>query len=116
MNAKQTALTRTEMIVKVRAGQMTAKAAAAALGVSRKTYYKWEKKGLQAMLAAEKDQTAGRPETGPSPEVEALKAEIKTLNAKLETMAQTADLRLMLRLLERKDAKKKQKKSPGSSP
>lgn len=116
MNSKETAKSRTEMIVKVRAGLMTAKAAAEALGVSRKTYYKWEKKGLQAMLAAERDQTAGRPSTAPTPEVEALKAEVKTLSAKLEEMAQTAELRLMLRLLERRDAKKKQKRSPGSSP
>ncbi len=116
MTTKQTALNRTEMIVKVRAGQMTAKAAAAALGVSRKTYYKWEKRGLQAMLAAERDETAGRPETGPAPEVVKLQAQVATLTAKLEAMAQTAELRLMLRLLERRDAKKKLKRSKGSSP
>jgi DNA-binding XRE family transcriptional regulator len=107
MNTKATALSRTEMIVRVRAGLMTATAAAEALGVSRKTYYKWEKKGLQAMLAAGQDETAGRPDTAPTPEVKALQAEVKTLSAKLEAMAQTADLRLMLRLLERRDAKKK---------
>jgi transposase len=116
MSTEAKALTRTEMIVKVRAGLMTATAAAAALGVSRKTYYKWEKKGLRAMLAAEQDETSGRPETGQSPEVEALKTEVKTLSAKLEKMAETAELRYMLRLLERRDAKKKPKKSPGSSP
>ena len=116
MSTDPKALLRTEMIVKVRAGLMTAKAAAEALGVSRKTYYRWEKRGLQAMLAAERDETAGRPSTAPTPEVLALKSEVKTLTAKLEEMAQTADLRLMLRLLERRDAKKKQKRSPGSSP
>lgn len=116
MNTKETAKSRTEMIVKVRAGLMTAKGAAEALGVSRKTYYKWEKKGLQAMLAAERDGTAGRPSTASTPEILALKAEVQTLSAKLQEMAQTADLRLMLRLLERRDAKKKQKKSQGSSP
>lgn len=116
MNLKQTALSRTEMIVKVRAGLITAKAAAQALGVSRKTYYKWEQKGLQAMLAAEQDETPGRPPTGPSPEVAALQTQVKTLNAKLEELAQTAELRLMLRLLEKRDAKKKPKRSPKSSP
>jgi transposase len=59
MNPDPKALLRTEMIVKVRAGLMTATAAAEALGVSRKTYYKWEKKGLQAMLAAGQNETAG---------------------------------------------------------
>jgi hypothetical protein len=41
---------------------------------------------------------------------------VAELMAKLDHMAQTAELRYMLRLLERRDAKKKQKKSPGSSP
>jgi transposase len=111
MSTDPKALLRTEMIVKVRSGQMTATAAAEALGVSRKTYYKWEKKGLSAMLAAEKDETAGPPQTGPTPEVLELRAQVATLSAKLEHMAQTADLRLMLRLLERRDAKKKPKRS-----
>lgn len=111
MNTKGTALARTELIVKVRAGLMTATAAAEALGVSRKTYYKWEKKGLQAMLAAGEDEAKGRPETGPSAEVTALKTQVTVLQAKLDQMAQTAELRYMLRLLERRDAKKKLKRS-----
>src|SRR5271168_2747747 len=111
MSTDPKALQRTETIVKVRAGLMTATAAAEALGVSRKTYYKWEKKGLSAMLAAEKDETAGPPQTGPTPEVLELRAQGATLSANLEHMAQTADLRLMLRLLERRDAKKKPKRS-----
>ena len=116
MNTKGTALARTELIVKVRAGLMTATAAAEALGVSRKTYYKWEKKGLQAMLAAGEDEAKGRPETGPSAEVTALKTQVAELQAKLDQMAQTAELRYMLRLLERRDAKKKPQRSPRSSP
>jgi transposase len=105
------ALLRTEMILKVRSGQMTAKAAAEALGVSRKTYYKWEKKGLQAMLAAGQDESAGRPSKEETAQVKALRRKVKTLSAKLEEMAQTAELRLMLRLLERRDAKKKPRQS-----
>jgi transposase len=111
MNPDPKALLRTEMIVKVRAGLMTATAAAEKLGVSRKTYYKWEKKGLQAMLAAGQDDTAGRPSKEEKKEVKALKRKVKTLSAKLEDMAQTAELRLMLRILERRDAKKKQTES-----
>jgi len=110
------ALLRTEMILKVRSGQMTAKAAAEALGVSRNTYYKWERKGLQAMLAAGQDEAAGRPSRQEAAEVKALRRKVKTLSAKLEEMAQTAELRLMLRILERRDAKKKQKESSDSSP
>ena len=111
MNPDPKALLRTELIVKVRAGLMTATAAAETLGVSRKTYYKWEKKGLQAMLAAGQDDAAGRPSKQERKEMKALRRKVKTLSAKLEHMAETADLRLMLRILERKDAKKKQTES-----
>ena len=111
MNPDPKALLRTELIVKVRAGLMTATAAAEALGVSRKTYYKWEKKGLQAMLAAGQDEAAGRPSKEERKEVKALKRKVKSLSAKLEDMAQTAELRLMLRILERRDAKKNERKS-----
>ena len=62
---------RAELIVAVRSGRISAKEAAARLGVSRKTYYKWEKRALKGMVAALSDrgerQTAGahRPgETG----------------------------------------------------
>lgn len=111
MNPDPKALLRTEMIVRVRAGLMTATAAAEKLGVSRKTYYKWEKKGLQAMLAAGQNDTAGRPSKEERKEVKALKRKVKTLSAKLEDMAQTAELRLMLRILERRDAKKNETES-----
>ena len=111
MNPDPKALQRTEMIVKVRAGLMTATAAAEALGVSRKTYYKWEKKGLQAMLAAGQDEAAGRPSKEERKEMKALRRKVKTLSTKLEEMAQTAELRLMLRILERRDAKKKETQS-----
>jgi transposase len=111
MSTNPKALQRTEMIMKVRSGQMTAKAAAEALGVSRKTYYKWEKKELQAMLAAGQDSSAGRPSKEEAAEMTALRRKVKTLSAKLEAITRTAELRLMLRLLERRDAKKKQKGS-----
>jgi transposase len=108
MSMDPKALLRTEMIVKVRAGLMTATAAAEALGVSRKTYYKWEKRGLQAMLAAGQAENPGRRSKEETAEVRALKRKVKTLTAKVEHLAETGDLRLMLRLLERRDAKKKQ--------
>ncbi len=46
---------------------MTAAAAAAQLGVSRKTYYKWEQRGLSALLDGLSDQQAGRPERPQDP-------------------------------------------------
>ena len=68
MHTKEKARLRAEVIMKVRAGLMTAKAAAAQLGVSRKTYYEWEARGLGGMLENLADQTAGRPASTISPE------------------------------------------------
>jgi len=52
---------RAEVIMKVRCGLMTAQQAAEYLGVSRKTYYKWEERGLSALLSSLADQSSGRP-------------------------------------------------------
>ena len=53
---------RAEMIMKVRCGLMTASQAAHELGVSRKTYYKWEQRGLASLLDGVSTKKAGRPE------------------------------------------------------
>lgn len=47
--------------MKVRCGLLTARQAAERLGVSPKTYYKWEARGLSALLDSVTDQPAGRP-------------------------------------------------------
>ena len=110
MASKEKARERLEMILKVRSGQMTATAAAAALGVSRKTYYEWEAKGLSAMLGGLEDREAGRPPDGPNPEVEALRAKVAEQDKRLQSLAQTAELRALLLAMERRDAKKKPKR------
>jgi transposase len=46
---------------------MTAAAAAAQLGVSRKTYYKWEQRGLAALLSGLSEKQPGRPESQQDP-------------------------------------------------
>jgi transposase len=48
------------MIMKVRCGLLTARQAAVRMGVSRKTFYKWEQRGLNALLDHVTDQVAGR--------------------------------------------------------
>ena len=52
---------RAELIIQVQAGRMSASAAAAQLGVSRKTYYKWEQRGLSAILGSLREGKPGRP-------------------------------------------------------
>ena len=59
---EEAARQRAEVIMKVRCGLMTASQAAKKLRVSRKTYYKWEQRGLSALLEGVLDQKAGRPE------------------------------------------------------
>jgi transposase len=100
------------MILKVRSGQMTASAAAAALGVSRKTYYQWEARGLAAMLQELEEKEPGRPPTGPSPEETALKAKVADLEKQVESLAETAELRALLRVMEANQAKKKANYQP----
>ena len=43
---------RAQLIMQVRSGVLSAQEAARQLGVSRKTYYKWERRALAAMVEA----------------------------------------------------------------
>jgi transposase len=60
-SVEKAARLRAEVIMKVRCGLLTAKQAACQLGVSRKTYYKWEERGLAGLLSSLADQASGRP-------------------------------------------------------
>ena len=60
-STQQTARLRAELIMKVRCGLLTARQAADRMGVSRKTFYKWEQRGLNALLGSVTDQPPGRP-------------------------------------------------------
>jgi transposase len=80
---KQAAITqekarlRAEVIMKVRCGLMTAQQAAEHLGVSRKTYYKWEERGLSALLSSLADQASGRPSQPVDSEKQALEQQLE---------------------------------------
>jgi transposase len=82
--------------MKVRCDLMKATEAAAMLGVSRKTYYKWEQRGLAALLAGLQDQAAGRPEAEQylpcQPEVEKQLAQLQRENELLQKKMQLKDL------------------------
>jgi len=107
MHAKKTARQRAEVIMQVRSGKLTVKAAAALLGISRKTYYEWEARGLGAMLRQLEDQTAGRPGSPGSAAEAALQAKVAELEQKLAIAEQTAEIRAVLRAMEQATAKKK---------
>jgi len=108
----QAARQRAEVIMKVRCGLLTATQAAQQLKVSRKTYYKWEQRGLSALLEGVKDQEGGRPET---PAEQTQKAtfdkeleELQQRNELLEKQLKLKDIVYQMRLkAEQEGAKKK---------
>ncbi|MDY7029858.1 MAG: helix-turn-helix domain-containing protein [Spirochaetota bacterium] len=87
---------RAEVILQVRAGKMTAKEAAKALGVSRKTYYQWEERGLEGMMDALLNRSSGRPKTKEDPEKEKLKKENEDLKNRLSLSQHAEELRRLV--------------------
>ena len=73
--AEEKARALAEAIIKVRAGEMTVREATRSLGISAKTYYKWEKRALQALMGALREQPGGRKPPPRDPEKEELKQE-----------------------------------------
>jgi transposase len=76
---QQAARQRAEVIMKVRCGLMSASQAAEQLGISRKTYYKWEQRALSAMLAGLTDQPPGRPSQPVDTKKQALEKQLQKL-------------------------------------
>ena len=102
MSRKETtARERAMMIVQVRAGRMTVKDAAEALGISPKTYHEWEKRGLEAMMEGLTDREPGRPSTAPDPEMRKLQEEVARLRQHVMIMERTAELRAKVLVLKK---------------
>jgi len=95
---------RAQLIMQVRSGLLTAQEAARQLGVSRKTYYKWERRALAAMVEALADREAGRPPRPIDPEKQALERQTQELEAKLEVLEQTEQIRQRLEQPDKKKA------------
>ena len=94
---------RAQLIMQVRSGLLSAREAARQLRVSRKTYYKWERRALAAMVAALGQRGQGRPRLPADPEKEALRRQTQELQAKLHVLEQTERIR---QALEQPDKKK----------
>ena len=97
---------RAMLIMKVRSGQLTATQAARLLGVSRKTYYQWEQRGLEGMLAQLQDQPPGRPANPSDPQSESLKAQLRQAQDQLEQARQVKELGQILDSVHPTQAKK----------
>lgn len=93
-----------ELILKVRAGLMSATEAAKELGISRKTYYKWEQRALEALMEGLCERSPGRPHGDSDTEKEELKRRVRKLEKELERREQAAKLQAMVKeLLEKKE-------------
>ena len=104
---KELARKRAAVIFAVRSGQITAEEGARRLGVSRKTYYEWERRALQAMTEAMEDKAPGRPSIPQDEEKQRLQDEIAELRNKLFVAEKTVEVRDMLHAYELHNAKAK---------
>jgi len=91
---------RAEVIFAVRSGQITAEEGARRLGVSRKTYYEWESRALEAMTGALEYKAPGRPGMPKDEEKERLQSEIAELKNELFVAKKTVEVRDMLHAYE----------------
>ena len=102
---------RADIIMKVRSGLMTATEGAVALGVSRKTYYKWENRALGAMLDGLEDRDTGRPELpGPSRDEVDLRSQLEELQRKKEVLEKRIELADMVHKFQLEEAREQTRK------
>lgn len=95
---------RAQLIMQVRSGVLSVREAARQLCVSRKTYYKWERRALAAMIEALGNREGGRPSLPTDPDKEALQCQTQKLEAKLAVLEQTEEIRQRLEKLDKKKA------------
>ena len=117
MSTPQTqAQQRALLILQVQAGQITATAAAQQLGLSRKSYYQWEKRALAALLTSQEQQAPGRPPKTDDPEKAYLRQQVTQLEQKITELEQLLELRQIVQQLQGSDAKKNSRSwKPSSS-
>lgn len=87
---------RASVIFRVRSGEITAQEGADLLGISRKTYYEWEQRALEAMAAALENRSSGRPVMEKDEEKETLKERVQELEKKLFVMEKSVEVREIL--------------------
>jgi transposase len=98
---------RAAVVFAVRSGQITAEEGARRLGVSRKTYYEWENRALQAMTEAMEDKAPGRPAIPQDEEKQRLQEQIAELQKQLFVAKKTVEVRDMLHAYELHNAQRR---------
>jgi len=96
---------RAALIVQVQCGQITVTEAAAQLGVSRKTYYEWENRALQALVASQQDRQTGRPAEPQDPAKALLQQQTQELQDQARVLEQTLSIRQQMAELYRSKKK-----------
>ena len=84
---------RAEVIVQVQSGQLTATEAARQLGVSRKTYYQWERRALEAMIGSLQEKAGGRPSKPRDEQKEQLRKRLEALEKRERVREQVDRIR-----------------------
>ena len=102
---------RASLILQVRAGQITAQQAAQQLGISRQAFYKWQRRGLKALMRALEDQPAGRPPNSTDPEKDQLKSRVEQLEHQVQLFEQRDKLRSLLKQMESRSDRDSTKKN-----
>ena len=110
---KKRARDRAAIILRVRSGALTATEGAERLGVSRKTYYEWEDRALQAMALALENHSPGRPPVLLDAEKEELQRQVRDLEKRLYLAEKTIEVKDLLSAFDLHEAKKKEKKQKG---
>lgn len=101
---------RAAIILQVRSGALTATEGAERLGISRKRYYEWEDRALQAMALALENHAPGRPAVPPDAEKEELQSKVRDLEERLYLAEKTIEVKDLLTAYDLHEAKKNQKK------
>lgn len=87
---------RASIILQVRSGAISATEGAERLGISRKTYYEWEDRALQAMAQALENHVPGRPPVPLDAEKQALQRKVRDLEKKLDLAEKTIEVKELL--------------------
>ncbi len=103
---KKLARERAAIILQVRSGALTATEGAERLGVSRKTYYEWEDRALEAMAQALENHAPGRPPVPLDAEKEELQSKVRDLEKRLYLAEKTIEVKDLLSAYDLHEAKK----------
>ncbi len=109
---KKLARERAMVIVQVHSGMLSAREGAQRLGVSRKTYYEWEERALEAMTLALENRPLRRPPGSLDKAKEDLRRQIGELQKKLDLAEKTIEVKELLAAYDSfKDLRAKKNKS-----